>query len=103
MPLTTSLTVPSPPAAMISSNPSATASAPRRCASPALVVGLSVHSDATPLSQPGMLDQCMAVYTFSKSYSMSGWRLGYAVCAKHLAETVAKIAAFGSALAFAMA
>ena len=26
-----------------------------------------------------MLDQVVAAYTFSKSYSMSGWRLGYAV------------------------
>src|SRR4051794_19514566 len=33
----------------------------------------------TLLAEPGMLDQCVAAYTFSKSYSMSGWRLGYAV------------------------
>ena len=26
-----------------------------------------------------MIDQCVAAYTFSKSYSMSGWRLGFAV------------------------
>jgi aspartate aminotransferase len=45
----------------------------------------------TPLAQPGMLDQCMAVYTFSKSYSMSGWRLGYAVCGARLAEIVGKM------------
>ena len=31
------------------------------------------------LAQPGMLDQTVAAYTFSKSFSMSGWRLGYAV------------------------
>ena len=31
------------------------------------------------LSQPGMLEQTVATYTFSKSFSMSGWRLGYAV------------------------
>jgi aspartate aminotransferase len=31
------------------------------------------------LEQPGMLEQCVAAYTFSKSYSMSGWRLGFAV------------------------
>jgi aspartate aminotransferase len=31
------------------------------------------------LSQPGMLEQVVAAYTFSKSFSMSGWRLGYAV------------------------
>lgn len=28
---------------------------------------------------PGMLDQCLAAYTFSKSFSMSGWRLGFAI------------------------
>lgn len=31
------------------------------------------------LAQPGMVDQCVAAYTFSKSFSMSGWRLGYAI------------------------
>ena len=31
------------------------------------------------LAQPGMLDQTVAAYTFSKSFCMSGWRLGYAV------------------------
>ena len=28
------------------------------------------------LAEPGMIDQCVAAYTFSKSYSMSGWRFG---------------------------
>src|SRR5262249_4278890 len=28
------------------------------------------------LARPGMLDQSLAAYTFSKSYSMSGWRIG---------------------------
>jgi len=37
------------------------------------------------LAQPGMLEQTLAAYTFSKSFSMSGWRLGYAVAS---AETV---------------
>lgn len=45
----------------------------------------------TPLSQPGMLEQSMAVYTFSKSYSMSGWRLGYAVSSPQVAEIVGKM------------
>ena len=31
------------------------------------------------LAEPGMLEQTLAAYTFSKSFSMSGWRLGYAV------------------------
>src|SRR5262249_20339402 len=45
----------------------------------------------TPLAQPGLLEQTMAVYTFSKSYSMSGWRLGYAVCDPRVAELVSKM------------
>lgn len=40
----------------------------------------------TILAQPEMIDQCVAVYTFSKSYSMSGWRLGFAVSSKPIAE-----------------
>jgi aspartate aminotransferase len=45
----------------------------------------------TPLQFPGMMDQCVAAYTFSKSYSMSGWRLGYAVTNAKLAETIGKM------------
>jgi aspartate aminotransferase len=45
----------------------------------------------TPLAQPGMLEQTVAVYTFSKSYSMSGWRLGYAVCAPQVADMLGKM------------
>ena len=45
----------------------------------------------TPLSQPGMLEQTVAAYTFSKSYSMSGWRLGYAVADARVAETIGKM------------
>ncbi|MBX9789438.1 MAG: aminotransferase class I/II-fold pyridoxal phosphate-dependent enzyme [Pirellulales bacterium] len=41
---------------------------------------------------PGMLDQCVAAYTFSKSYSMSGWRLGFAVTSTRLAETLSALA-----------
>lgn len=33
----------------------------------------------TLLAQPDMIEQCVAAYTFSKSYSMSGWRVGFAV------------------------
>ncbi|MEZ6122589.1 MAG: aminotransferase class I/II-fold pyridoxal phosphate-dependent enzyme [Planctomycetaceae bacterium] len=33
----------------------------------------------SPAAEVGMLDRCMAAYTFSKSYSMSGWRLGFCV------------------------
>jgi aspartate aminotransferase len=43
------------------------------------------------LSQPGMLDQCVAAYTFSKSYSMSGWRLGFAVSSAAIADSIGKM------------
>jgi aspartate aminotransferase len=43
------------------------------------------------LEQPGMLEQCVAAYTFSKSYSMSGWRLGFAVSAPPIAEAIGKM------------
>jgi aspartate aminotransferase len=45
----------------------------------------------TPLAQPGMMEQCVAVYTFSKSYSMSGWRLGYAVTSAAVADVLGKM------------
>jgi aspartate aminotransferase len=45
----------------------------------------------TPLAQPGMLAQTVAAYTFSKSYSMSGWRLGYAVADAPVAESMSKM------------
>jgi aspartate aminotransferase len=45
----------------------------------------------TPLTQQGMLDQTVACYTFSKSYSMSGWRLGYAVCDARVADLMGKM------------
>jgi aspartate aminotransferase len=43
------------------------------------------------LSQPGMLAQCVGAYTFSKSYSMSGWRLGFAVASTEVADVIAKM------------
>jgi aspartate aminotransferase len=43
------------------------------------------------LSQPGMLEQSMGAYTFSKSYSMSGWRLGFSVSSAEIAEAVGKM------------
>ncbi len=43
------------------------------------------------LAQPGMLDQAVACYTFSKSYSMSGWRLGYAVSSPRIVEAIGKM------------
>ena len=46
---------------------------------------------ASILAQPGMLDQAVAAFTFSKSYSMSGWRLGFAVTAAPIADAIGKM------------
>jgi aspartate aminotransferase len=43
------------------------------------------------LSQAGMLSQCVGAYTFSKSYSMSGWRLGFAVASVEVADVIGKM------------
>jgi aspartate aminotransferase len=43
------------------------------------------------LAEPGMIDQAVAAYTFSKSYSMSGWRLGYAISSPALVDTLGKL------------
>jgi aspartate aminotransferase len=38
------------------------------------------------LAEPDMLEHCVAAYTFSKSFSMSGWRLGFCVSSARIAE-----------------
>jgi aspartate aminotransferase len=43
------------------------------------------------LAEPEIIDQVVAAYTFSKSYSMSGWRLGYAVSSPRLIDTLGKM------------
>jgi aspartate aminotransferase len=43
------------------------------------------------LAEPGVMDQVLAAYTFSKSYSMSGWRLGYAVGSPRFIQVVGKM------------
>lgn len=45
----------------------------------------------SPLAQPGMIEQSVAAYTFSKSYSMSGWRLGFAVASAEVADAIGKM------------
>jgi aspartate aminotransferase len=46
---------------------------------------------ASILAEPGMLDQCAGAYTFSKSYSMSGWRCGYMVASRRIVDIVGKM------------
>ncbi|MBC7822220.1 MAG: aminotransferase class I/II-fold pyridoxal phosphate-dependent enzyme [Planctomycetaceae bacterium] len=43
------------------------------------------------LAQPSMMEQCVAAYTFSKSYSMSGWRLGFAVSSAEIVDSISKM------------
>ena len=43
------------------------------------------------LAEEGMMDQCVAAYTFSKSFSMSGWRLGFTVSSPSITEMIAKL------------
>jgi len=43
------------------------------------------------LEFPGMMEQAVAAYTFSKSFSMSGWRLGFAVSSPAIIEVLGKL------------
>ncbi|HEY2155638.1 MAG TPA: aminotransferase class I/II-fold pyridoxal phosphate-dependent enzyme [Isosphaeraceae bacterium] len=46
---------------------------------------------ASILAEPGMFDHAVAAYTFSKSYSMSGWRIGFAVGHPEVVESIGKL------------
>ena len=43
------------------------------------------------LAQPDMIHQTVGAYTFSKSFSMSGWRLGFAVSSPAIIEVLGKL------------
>ncbi len=45
----------------------------------------------SPLEVPGMMERTVAAYTFSKSFSMSGWRLGFAVGAPATIDMLGKL------------
>lgn len=46
---------------------------------------------ASILAQPGMLEHVVSAYTFSKSYSMSGWRIGFAVAHPAVIDAIGKL------------
>lgn len=45
----------------------------------------------TILECPGMIDQAVAVFTFSKSYSMSGYRVGFGITRPDYADLIGKL------------
>ncbi len=42
-------------------------------------------------SMPGLEERCVILYTFSKKFAMTGWRLGASVGPKEIIEVIAKI------------
>jgi aspartate/methionine/tyrosine aminotransferase len=40
---------------------------------------------------PGMAERCVILYTFSKKFAMTGWRLGAAIGPKEIADVIAKL------------
>ncbi len=45
----------------------------------------------SPLQFPWLRSQTVACYTFSKSYSMSGWRLGFSIAPKSITQVMGKM------------
>jgi aspartate aminotransferase len=43
------------------------------------------------LAEPGMMDHVVSAFTFSKSYSMSGWRCGFVVAAPKVVDLIGKM------------
>jgi len=43
------------------------------------------------VSQPGMLERSVILYTFSKKFAMTGWRLGASIGPKEVVDVIAKI------------
>jgi len=42
-------------------------------------------------SLPGMRERCLLLYTFSKKYAMTGWRLGAAIGPERIIDIIAKL------------
>jgi aspartate/methionine/tyrosine aminotransferase len=43
------------------------------------------------VSLPGMAERCVILYSFSKKFAMTGWRLGATIGPKHLVDVIAKL------------
>ncbi len=43
------------------------------------------------VEQPGMADRTVVLYTFSKKFAMTGWRLGASIGPKEIVDVIAKI------------
>jgi len=48
----------------------------------------------SPASLPGMAERTISVFTMSKSYAMTGWRVGYAVSPPEMRPVMAPLLAF---------
>jgi len=48
-------------------------------------------SSTSFVSLPGMQERCVILYTFSKKYAMTGWRLGAAIGPRDVIDVIAKI------------
>jgi len=42
-------------------------------------------------SLPGMAERCVVLYTFSKKFAMTGWRLGAAIAPRDVAQVLARL------------
>ncbi|MBC9823932.1 pyridoxal phosphate-dependent aminotransferase [Terrabacter sp. MAHUQ-38] len=54
-----------------------------------LVFGDATYSSV--LNVPGLAERALLVQTFSKTYAMTGWRIGYVVAPQHLVAPIARI------------
>jgi aspartate/methionine/tyrosine aminotransferase len=43
------------------------------------------------VSEPGMAERCVILYTFSKRFAMTGWRLGASIGPKEIVDVIAKL------------
>ena len=48
-------------------------------------------SSTSFVSLPGMVDRCVILYTFSKKFAMTGWRLGASIGPKPIIDVIAKL------------